>query len=299
MTIQTHDFSQTSDYLLLRQKRKSLSISVQNNRLIIKAPLKLAADKIWKFVNSKQKWITQQSKKQRENSYRKMEIADTLDRDDFWSRELKPILGKKVAFWSAKMGIKNLQTQIIVKKYKSKWGSCSYKKSVNANPNSNSSQEIASFVPNSIQKLKHFLAPLWAFSKDETKNPNIQKNLDQINPKNLGNKSEKKLEKIEKNSKNQLEKFAEKFEDKLEMTDNLNCDNYNFGEILTNSCVLKFNLRLGYLPDFIVDYVVVHELGHLWQPNHSALFWTIIHKVLPDYKVAQKWLKDNGNFYLV
>ena len=85
MTIQTHDFSQTSDYLLLRQKRKSLSISVQNNRLIIKAPLKLAADKIWKFVNSKQKWITQQSKKQRENSDRKMEIADSLDRDDFWS----------------------------------------------------------------------------------------------------------------------------------------------------------------------------------------------------------------------
>ncbi len=57
---------------------------------------------------------------------------------------------------------------------------------------------------------------------------------------------------------------------------------------------LNFNWRLLLAPDEIVDYVVVHELAHLREMNHSAKFYAIIESILPDYKNRQNWLKENG-----
>jgi hypothetical protein len=48
-------------------------------------------------------------------------------------------------------------------------------------------------------------------------------------------------------------------------------------------------------PDKIQDYIVVHELCHRLQMNHSQKFWAEVEKVLPDYRQRRKWLKDNGN----
>ena len=47
-------------------------------------------------------------------------------------------------------------------------------------------------------------------------------------------------------------------------------------------------------PPEIIDYVIVHELCHRREMNHSPLFWQEVERVLPDYKRRRKWLKDNG-----
>ena len=47
-------------------------------------------------------------------------------------------------------------------------------------------------------------------------------------------------------------------------------------------------------PPKVLDYVIVHELCHRRQMNHSKQFWHEVEKALPDYKVWEEWLKENG-----
>lgn len=57
---------------------------------------------------------------------------------------------------------------------------------------------------------------------------------------------------------------------------------------------LNFNCLLMLTPAEIIDYVVVHELCHRLEMNHSPYFWAEVERILPDYKKRRKWLKDNG-----
>lgn len=57
---------------------------------------------------------------------------------------------------------------------------------------------------------------------------------------------------------------------------------------------LNFNCLLLLMPEEVLDYVVVHELCHRKEMNHSARFWEEVEKILPDYRQRRKWLKDNG-----
>ena len=57
---------------------------------------------------------------------------------------------------------------------------------------------------------------------------------------------------------------------------------------------LNFNCLLMKAPSDVIDYVVVHELCHRLEMNHSPRFWAEVERVLPDYKQAKKWLKENG-----
>ena len=65
------------------------------------------------------------------------------------------------------------------------------------------------------------------------------------------------------------------------------------------SCSAKKNInlssRLLFAPDSVIDYVIIHELAHLKELNHSKKFWRIVSDVMPDYKVHEKWLKENGH----
>ena len=61
---------------------------------------------------------------------------------------------------------------------------------------------------------------------------------------------------------------------------------------------LTFNFHLIKAPHTIVDYVVIHELCHMIQPNHSKLFWDEVAKYDPYYKDHKKWLKGNGNLLI-
>ena len=57
---------------------------------------------------------------------------------------------------------------------------------------------------------------------------------------------------------------------------------------------LNFNCLLMLAPPEVRDYVVVHELAHLKEMNHSPRFWKEVEKVLPDYRQRLLWLKKNG-----
>ena len=57
---------------------------------------------------------------------------------------------------------------------------------------------------------------------------------------------------------------------------------------------LNFNCLLMLTPPEVIDYVVVHELCHRLEMNHSKAFWSQVERVLPDYKAARRWLKGNG-----
>ena len=57
---------------------------------------------------------------------------------------------------------------------------------------------------------------------------------------------------------------------------------------------LNFNCLLMLTPPFVQDYVVVHELCHRKEMNHSPRFWAEVARILPNYAEAKAWLKANG-----
>ena len=59
---------------------------------------------------------------------------------------------------------------------------------------------------------------------------------------------------------------------------------------------VEFNWKIIMAPNRIVDYVVVHELCHLKQPDHSSLFWREVGQIIPEYQECKHWLKENGRW---
>ncbi|MDA8442716.1 MAG: SprT family zinc-dependent metalloprotease [Peptococcaceae bacterium] len=58
---------------------------------------------------------------------------------------------------------------------------------------------------------------------------------------------------------------------------------------------LNFNWRLLLAPPEILDYVIIHELAHLGELNHSQHFWRLVESACSDYPVRRKWLQQNGH----
>jgi predicted metal-dependent hydrolase len=57
---------------------------------------------------------------------------------------------------------------------------------------------------------------------------------------------------------------------------------------------LSFNWRLVLAPFEVLDYVVVHELCHLREPNHSRRFWKLVEQRRPDWRAQRGWLHEHG-----
>ncbi len=55
---------------------------------------------------------------------------------------------------------------------------------------------------------------------------------------------------------------------------------------------LSFNLKLMYFKPKIIEYVIVHELCHLKEMNHSKNFWLLVENIIPNYKIYRKQLKN-------
>lgn len=62
---------------------------------------------------------------------------------------------------------------------------------------------------------------------------------------------------------------------------------------------LNFNCLLMLTPPEVIDYVVVHELCHRKEMNHSKAFWSEVEKVLPHYMESVKWLKNAGSILMM
>jgi len=52
-------------------------------------------------------------------------------------------------------------------------------------------------------------------------------------------------------------------------------------------------------PKDVVDYVIVHELSHIKEMNHSRRFWAEVERMMPDYKKHEKWLKENSDLFVI
>lgn len=68
---------------------------------------------------------------------------------------------------------------------------------------------------------------------------------------------------------------------------------YRWGSCTTKNNI-NFNWRIIKAPPLVIDYIVVHELAHLLESNHSPEFWSIIKTQIPKYGEAKEWLKLNG-----
>lgn len=80
--------------------------------------------------------------------------------------------------------------------------------------------------------------------------------------------------------------------------------NYNNINILDlkyrwGSCTPKDNIHLNWrlikAPMSVIEYIIVHELTHLLESNHTPEFWNRVSAQLPNYDKAKKWLKENGH----
>lgn len=82
----------------------------------------------------------------------------------------------------------------------------------------------------------------------------------------------------------------------LQLGENYKKVSFNFAKTRWGSCgngTLNFNAVLICCPDFVVDYVIIHELCHLKIKNHKKEFWQTVEKYCPDYKRTETYLKEN------
>jgi len=75
---------------------------------------------------------------------------------------------------------------------------------------------------------------------------------------------------------------------------NLKYNTSNWG-----SCSSKGNInlstRLFFAPHAVIDYVIIHELAHFFEYNHSPRFWAKVEEAMPDYKIYEDWLTEHGS----
>lgn len=59
---------------------------------------------------------------------------------------------------------------------------------------------------------------------------------------------------------------------------------------------ISFNWRLIMCPEYIIEYIIIHELSHLKEMNHSGRFWEEVEKIIPNYKIAKSWLIEYESY---
>lgn len=144
-------------------------------------------------------------------------------------------------------------------------------------------------------------APYWMKKADiyrlvEQREAWIKKHLKQLEEEQNNQIGEEEIKELVQKAKIQLPQKVSFYAKKLGVT---------YGRITIRhqktrwgSCSSKGNLNFNCLlmkaPEEVQDYIVVHELCHRKQMNHSKKFWDEVEKILPEYKKQEKWLKTIG-----
>ena len=107
-------------------------------------------------------------------------------------------------------------------------------------------------------------------------------------------------DKLKKKSLEYLRKRIDLLSKKINIKyKNLKIKNYKrIWGCCSNQAEICLNWKLIMLPPGIISYVIVHELCHIHEPNHSKLFWNLVEKYEPDFKEKKKWLSQNGNYII-
>lgn len=100
---------------------------------------------------------------------------------------------------------------------------------------------------------------------------------------------EKALSKIEPKVKYYAKRLGVNFKE-VKLSDM----KYRWGSCTPNNNVI-FNWRIIKAPIYVLDYLIVHELTHLLESNHTPEFWNIVSIQIPQYEKAKLWLKKNGH----
>lgn len=182
-------FFENAEVTVIKSKRKTFSIQIKPNEVIVRAPVRLNQSEIERFVESKRGWIEKHLKSVAEKQ-KLLQNTQPYSEEEIkcFAAQAKVIIPQRVEFYADKIGV--TYNRISIRCQRTRWGSCSSK----------------------------------------------------------GN--------------------------------------------------LNFNCLLVLLPAEIIDSVVVHELCHRKQMNHSAKFYAEVEKVFPDYNRCRQWLKQNGNQYM-
>lgn len=62
----------------------------------------------------------------------------------------------------------------------------------------------------------------------------------------------------------------------------------------SSSGAISLSTKLLLTPRIVSDYVIIHEIAHRFEMNHSERFWALVHNAMPDYQTHRNWLKEHG-----
>ena len=177
------------DYTLIKSRRKTISLEIRGDELIVRAPNRTTRREADDFVRRHERWIQKKRRQIAERSAREQAAPKLRDEElDALAVQAKAYIPQRVAYYAQIMGVE--YGRVTLRCQKTRWGSCSAKKNLN------------------------------------------------------------------------------------------------------------FNILLMLTPPEVIDSVVVHELCHLRQMDHSPRFYEQVRAVYPEYDLWNRWLKENGGMIM-
>ena len=120
------------EYQLIRSNRRTLSASIKDGELIVRAPLRLKESEIERFLEEHRGWIEKQLKRAEEQK-KELETVDKLTMEDIrkLADDAMRVIPERVKFYAEKIGV--TYGRITIRNQRSKWGSCTAKGNLNFN----------------------------------------------------------------------------------------------------------------------------------------------------------------------